>query len=146
MVGIDLGERRIGVAVSDPSGTLASPWGVVERSGDEHRDLDALAQAAVQLAAEHVVVGLPLSLDGRRGRAARAAQDEADRLGQVLEARGIPVETFDERLTTVSAERALANAHGRGPRGRARRRARVDPAAAAVLLQAWLDARGPSRD
>ncbi len=86
--------------------------------------------------ARRVVVGLPLSLDGRRGPAARAAQAEADQLAQTLEPLGVAVETFDERLTTVSAERSLAEA--------GRRRAQpahvVDQAAAAVMLQAWLDA------
>ena len=138
MVGVDLGERRIGVAVSDTAGTLASPWGTIERGPDQESDRQAVADVVVELEAERVVVGLPISLDGRRRRAARAAQDEADALATVLAPRGIAVETFDERLTTVSAERALARAGHRGPR----RRARVDRTAAAILLQAWLDAHG----
>jgi putative Holliday junction resolvase len=142
VLGIDLGERRIGVAVSDSSGTLASPWGTVERTGDRDADLESVAGVAVQLGVERVVVGLPLSLDGRRRRAARAAQVETDVLGEVLEARGIAVESFDERLTTVTAQRALAGAGRRGPG----QRARIDQAAAAVLLQAWLDAHRPGRD
>jgi putative holliday junction resolvase len=91
--------------------------------------------------ARHVVVGLPLSLDGHRGRAARRAQADADALAQVLGPRGVTVETFDERLTTVSAGRSLSEA-GRTAR---RQRATIDKAAAAVLLQAWLDSR-PGRD
>jgi putative Holliday junction resolvase len=141
VLGVDLGERRIGVAVSDGSGTLASPWGTIDRRADARQALEALADVAVRLSVERVVVGLPLSLDGRRRRAARAAQEEADALAEILEPRAIAVETFDERLTTVSAERALARAGRRG----ARRRAVVDQAAAAVLLQAWLDGRGPGR-
>jgi putative Holliday junction resolvase len=82
-------------------------------------------------------VGLPLGLDGRAGPAARAALAEADALRQVLAPSGIAVESFDERLTTVTAERALAES---GRRSRARRRV-VDRSAATVMLQAWLDAR-----
>ena len=142
MLGIDLGERRIGVAVSDASATLASPWGTIERSGDGGADLEALVEVALGLGVGRVVVGLPLSLDGRRGRAARAAQEATDALRRALEGRAIPVESFDERLTTVSAQRALAGAGVRGPR----QRDRIDQAAAAVLLQAWLDAHRPGRD
>jgi putative pre-16S rRNA nuclease len=134
---IDLGSRRIGVAVSDGTGTLASPRCTVERTGDP--DLDRAAVVAVVLEAEagHLVVGLPLSLDGRRRRAAVAAEEEAAALRTLLEPGGVTVETFDERLTTVSAERSLAAA---GRLGQKRRQV-VDQAAAAVLLQAWLDGR-----
>ncbi len=140
-VGVDLGERRIGVAVSDPSRVLASPWGTIERGPDPHADHEALAALAVQLEADVVVVGLPVSMDGRRRRAARAAQAEADALGKRLATSGVAVETFDERLTTVSAARALSKAGIR----RQDQRARIDPAAAAVMLQAWLDAQGHAR-
>jgi putative Holliday junction resolvase len=134
---IDLGSRRIGVAVSDGTGTLASPRGTVVRSGDPDADRAALVAIVEEAGAERLVVGLPLSLDGRRRQAALRAEEEAALLGALLAPKGIAVETFDERLTTVSAERALADA---GRRGGARRRV-VDQAAAAVLLQAWLDAR-----
>ena len=137
VVGLDLGERRIGVAVSDGTGSLATPHTVVERSGDDDVDRDALRAVVEELAASHVVVGLPVSLDGRRRQAAQRAQREADALAAAWTPSGIAVETFDERFTTVSAERSLRDA---GHRGRARR-ARVDAAAAAVMLQAWLDGR-----
>jgi putative Holliday junction resolvase len=137
VVGFDLGARRIGVAVSDGTGTLASPRATIERSGDHDADRAALASMVRELGAERVVVGLPLSLDGRRGPAARQAQVEADELAVVLAPQGIAVETFDERLTTVSAARAL-RAAGRDARAQ---RSRVDQSAAAVLLQAWLDGR-----
>ena len=139
VVGVDLGERRIGVAVSDGTGTLASPRCTIERRPDgrgghaEH--WRAVAAVVDEVEAGRVVVGLPLSLNGRRGPAARAAQADADELAQALSSRGVTVETFDERLTTVSAARALADG---GKRGRDRR-TRIDAAAAAVLLQAWLD-------
>ncbi len=142
MVGIDLGERRIGVAVSDRSGTLASPWCTIERSGDAAADRLALADVVQEVGAERVVVGLPLSLDGRHGPAARAAEAEVGALEELLAARGVAVEAFDERFTTVSAAQALAAAGHRGPR----RRKVIDKAAAAVLLQAWLDSRRTRRD
>ena len=137
VVGVDLGARRIGVAVSDAAGTLASPWCTIERSGDGDADRRALAAVVGHVGAGRVVVGLPLSLDGRRGPAAREAEDEVRALGEVLAPQGVEVEAFDERFTTVSAGRSLTEA---GRRGRRRRRV-IDQAAAAVLLQAWLDGR-----
>jgi len=138
---IDLGARRIGVAVSDSARTLALPRHTIERSGDADADRAAVVAAVVGAEAGHLVVGLPLSLDGRRRQAAVAAEEEAEALRTLLAPHGIEVETFDERLTTVSADRALAAAgHG----GRARRRV-VAQAAAAVLLQAWLDGHRLSR-
>ncbi len=134
VVGLDLGARRIGVAVSDATGTLAVPRQVIVRSGDPARDRRAIARVVEEEGAGRVVVGLPRSLSGRLGPAARAALDEVRELASVL---GVPVETYDERFTTVSAHQALrAAGHG----GRARRQ-RVDQAAAAVLLQAWIDSR-----
>jgi putative Holliday junction resolvase len=137
VVGLDLGERRVGVAVSDSGGTVAVPHSTLARTGDPAADRAAVVALVDELGAERVVVGLPLSMDGRRGPAARAAAAEADALAAELSPRAVVVETFDERLTTVSAERQLAQA---GRRGRARRRV-VDQSAAAVMLQAWLDAR-----
>jgi putative Holliday junction resolvase len=133
-VGIDLGARRIGVAVSDSAGTMALPRVTLERSGDPEVDRRRLADLVVEEGAVVVVVGLPLSLDGTRGPAARAAVDEAEALGSLLEAHGIAVELYDERLTTVTAHQALATT---GADERARRPV-VDQAAAAVLLEAWL--------
>ncbi len=140
VVGVDLGARRIGVAVSDGTGTLASPRTTIERSGDRAADWDVLAAVVEEAGAYRVVVGLPLSLNGRRGPAALAAQADADELAAFFTPRGVTVETFDERLTTVSAARSLREA---GRRGRAQR-ARIDQSAAAVLLQAWLDGRDGS--
>jgi putative Holliday junction resolvase len=132
VLALDLGSKRIGVAVSDRSGTIASPLTVVSRSGRRSDDHRRIAELVVEEEAERVVVGLPLSLDGSLGPAARAAQDEADELALVLP---VPLEVFDERLTTVTAERALMEAR---MRAEARRRV-VDKVAAAVMLQAWLD-------
>ncbi|HEX2038531.1 MAG TPA: Holliday junction resolvase RuvX [Acidimicrobiales bacterium] len=133
-MGIDLGTKRIGVATSDATGTLASPYTVIERRGDRAADHRAVAAVVAEVEAERVVVGLPLSLSGHVGASAQAASAEAGELAAVLP---VPVETFDERLTTVSADRALQAA---GTNARDRRR-RVDSAAAAVMLQAWLDGR-----
>ena len=138
VLGVDLGDRRIGVAVSDAGGVLASPVEVVERSGDRAVDHARLAALADELEVELVVVGLPLSLSGRPGPAARAIAAEVEELAGRLP---VPVETIDERLTTVTAERSLREA---GVRGRARRQV-VDKAAAAVLLQTWLDGRAAAR-
>lgn len=143
MVGLDPGERRVGVAVSDSAGTLAVPHATLERSGDPGADRAAVVSLVDELGAEVVVVGLPLGLDGRAGPAARRASAEAAALATELAGRGVAVETFDERLTTVAAERHLAAA---GRTGRRQRRA-VDSSAAAVMLQGWLDRRrsGPAR-
>lgn len=133
-LGIDLGTRRIGVAVS--SGSLATPYEVVERSGDRRADHRRLAELVAETEAEAVVVGLPLSLDGTEGKAARAARREIAHLADTL---GVPVTTYDERLTTVTADRQLMS---QDLDAVARRRV-IDKVAAAVILQGWLDAGHP---
>lgn len=134
VLGIDLGQRRIGVAVSDPGRVLATADRVIVRTGDPERDRRAIAEIAAEWEATLIVVGLPLSLDGSQGPAATAALAEATRIGEVT---GLPVETYDERFTTVSAERTLSEQDVRGQD----RRKVIDMVAAAVLLQAWLDRR-----
>jgi putative holliday junction resolvase len=134
-LGLDLGAARIGVAVSDRSGTVASPLTVVARSGNVAADHRRLAQLVAEEEAEIVVVGMPLSLNGQSGRAAQAAQTEMAALASVLE---VPVVSHDERFTTRTAQQALRE----GGVKRAKQRAVVDKVAAAVMLQAWLDARG----
>jgi putative Holliday junction resolvase len=131
-LGIDLGDRRVGVAVS--SGSVASPVETVQRSGDRARDHRRLLDLAAEWEVDMLVVGLPLSLDGSVGPAAAAVLAEVDELRART---SIPVETYDERLTTVTAERQLQEL---GVPGRDRRRM-IDQLAAAVLLQAWLDGR-----
>jgi putative Holliday junction resolvase len=133
-VGIDLGDKRIGVAVCDAAGTVATPYETVPRSGDRARDHRRLAELVAETEAEVVVVGLPYSLDGSVGPAARRALAEIERLRRTLP---VPVETYDERLSTVTAERSLREMNLTGP---ARRRV-VDQVAAAVVLQSWLDQR-----
>ncbi|HZT64868.1 MAG TPA: Holliday junction resolvase RuvX [Acidimicrobiales bacterium] len=133
VVALDLGTRRIGLAVSDPTGTVASPLAVVDRRGDREAEHTEVARWVGEAGAALVLVGLPLSLSGRTGPAARAALEEVEQLRQRLE---VPVETADERFTTVTATRALRQSRRRRPE-----RGAVDQAAAAVLLQAWLDGR-----
>jgi putative Holliday junction resolvase len=135
VVGVDLGSKRVGVAVSDPGCVLASPYEVLERTGDLARDRARLKAIVDEVEAAVVVVGLPLSMDGSVGRAATAALEEAAALADVLAP--VPVETFDERLTTVSADRSMMQ---RKMNAQARRKV-VDKVAAAVMLQAWLDSR-----
>lgn len=133
-IGLDLGTKRIGVALSNSDGTLATPFGVVHRTRDRAGDHRRIAEMAREAEAEVVVVGVPYHLDGRLSPNARAALAEARQLGVTV---GLPVETYDERLTTVSAERSLRDMDIRGP---ARRKV-VDQLAATVMLQAWLDRR-----
>ena len=104
-LGVDLGSKRIGIAVSDISGTVASPLTAVHRSKSKRHDHDEIARLVRDEEAELVVVGLPLSLDGTHGPAATAATTEAERLASVV---GVPVEMYDERFTTVTAERACS--------------------------------------
>ncbi len=116
---------------------MATPYSVIKRSGDARVDRARVAEIVSEVEAGLVVVGLPLSMDGSEGRAAKAALQEAEALRALLD---VPVELQDERLTSVTANRSLTEA---GVTGRRRRKAReagaVDQAAAAVLLQSWLD-------
>ena len=132
LLGIDFGERRIGVATSDALGMTARPVSVIERRSLAE-DIARIAELAASRKAAKIVVGLPLKLDGSAGPAARAARRFAAALRKGL---GLEVDLWDERLTTVSAERTLIAAGQR----RARRREVRDGVAAAVLLQSYLDA------
>jgi len=134
-LGVDLGSKRIGLAISDPTGTVASPFDVLNRSGDPGRDYGAIVAAARDAEARTIVVGLPLSLSGAEGPAAKAARAEVQDLRTLADAAGIDVVLHDERLTTVTAERALQEARMR----REARRRVVDKVAAAVMLQSWLE-------
>lgn len=133
-LGVDLGSKRIGLAVSDLTGTIASPLMVLQRSRSREHDLRELTRIAREEEAEVIVVGLPLTMSGEHGPAARAATAEANRLANVS---GVPVELHDERLTTVTADRAMMEADMRAPE----RRKHVDKIAAAIMLQSWLDTR-----
>jgi putative pre-16S rRNA nuclease len=130
MLGLDLGQSRIGVAISDPRRRLAVPLGTVRTGAPA--DVKAIAAMVKEHRVGAIVVGHPLSLSGRKGEAADHAEKFAQALRDFL---GVPVFLQDERLTTVEAERRLADT---GVRGRERREV-VDEAAAMLILQAFLD-------
>lgn len=136
-LGVDLGSKRIGLALSDFSGTIASPHSVLLRSRSKKIDHEAIRRIVVEEEVEIVVVGLPLTLSGEQGLAARSVTDEVRQMASVL---NVSVEVFDERLTTVAADRILRE----GNLSASKRRGFVDKVAAAVLLQAWLDKRNAS--
>ncbi len=133
ILALDVGHKRIGLAVSDPLGLTAQGLGVLERK-DWDRDLSKILEVASPYRVQEVLVGLPRHMDGRLGDQA----EEILALAQALaEALGAKVATWDERLTTVEAERLLINAD----MSRRRRRRVVDQVAATLILQAYLDRR-----
>ncbi len=136
VLGVDLGEVRLGCALTDPGQIIASPGEILQLTSEA--DDDELVDAIVGAAREHevvgVVVGLPRRLDGREGRAAARARRIATAVG---ESGGLPVHLIDERFSSVEAERMMADA-GLDSR---QRRGRVDGVAASIILRAWLDGR-----
>ena len=133
-IGVDLGAKRIGIAISPVDAAVAVPYEVLHRSGERARDHSALAGMVADVGAEVVVVGLPISLDGSEGPAAIAARTEAAEISAALGA-NVRVELYDERFTTVTADQMLAS---QGVKGPARRKI-IDKIAAAIILQSWLD-------
>ena len=131
VLGLDLGDARIGVAISDDDRRLAVPLGTVRTGAPA--DLRAIAGLVQDRGVMLVVVGHPLLLAGEPGERARHAERFAEALGPVV---GVPVVLHDERLSTVEAERQLRKT---GAAGRKRRKA-IDRSAATVILQSWLDA------
>ncbi len=135
VLGIDFGERRIGLALSDPTGTLASPLMTIKRRRGKRPPLKLLEETAHQHGVDAIVAGLPLSLDGTETQWSAQVRVVCTELGRRL---GLPVHFIDERLTSVQAERALRSVGL--PRAKRERKERVDAAAAALILQRWLDA------
>lgn len=133
ILGIDYGEKRIGLAVSDPLRITAQGIDTLESRGWE-KDLRALREIVARQQVERVVVGLPRRMDGTIGRQAQRVEDFVRRLAEGI---GLPVETWDERLTTVAAERALLEGSVR----RSKRKLLRDRLAAVFILQGYLDAR-----
>ncbi len=131
-VGVDLGSKRIGIAVSDSSGTIASPLVVIARGANHSQDHKKIQEIINEYEAECVVVGLPLTLAGAVGPAARLALDEIKEMTKSLT---VPVHSHDERLTTKTANESMIEAN---MNAQARRKV-VDKIAAAVMLQGWLD-------
>ncbi len=142
VLGIDLGDARIGVAISDDGGVLATPYETLQRSGDRISDHRAIEAIVEETGAGAVVVGMPYSLDGSVGHKAKLTRREIIRMGRTL---SVPIHTQDERFTTVTAEHSMRAAGVPG----AKKRQIVDQLAASVLLQAWLDgqkSRPPPQD
>jgi putative Holliday junction resolvase len=137
ILAIDLGTKNIGLAVSDPLGLTAQPLPTLRRS-NRRADLAHLGELVEALAVERVLVGHPLHLKGYAGARAQQAERFADRLQEKLE---VPVELFDERLTTVEAERLLREAGAT----RAERRRAADQIAAQLILQTYLDKQATRR-
>ncbi|HEY91236.1 MAG TPA: Holliday junction resolvase RuvX [Dehalococcoidia bacterium] len=129
-MGLDIGDKRIGVALSDPSGILATPFTIIECESPE-KDLEAIAHIVSHKEVGIIIVGLPRSMDGEiRGQALKVQGF----VKQLLHYVDIPVEFRDERLTSVTAKRLM-----QGSRKKTRNKVRYDAAAAAVILQSYLE-------
>lgn len=136
-LGLDVGDRRIGVAISDPDGRLAFPGRVVERRGPG--DFRAIADLAAREEAGRIVVGLPVSLSGEVGDQARSVELFVESLRQATD---LEVILYDERLSSVEADRLLQAGGASGRQARERR----DSVAASIILQAYLDSRAFEED
>ena len=143
ILGLDVGEARTGVALSDPMQVLASPSGTLAVSGDALADAQAVAACAATHEVVGIVVGLPLNQHGEPGPQAQKVLAFVEALRA---ATGVPLETIDERFTTTMAQRSLQAGGPRGSSKRARqRKAQVDQLAAAQILQTWLDRRAAAQ-
>ena len=137
VLALDVGERRVGIAISDPTGALARPLQALMRSSRE-ADFGAVAAIVAEYDVGLVVVGLPFSLDGTQGPQARRITGYADGLADHLPT---PVVLWDERFTTAEAEEILRQSRSEKKRRRARTSGELDAIAAAVILQSYLDSR-----
>jgi putative Holliday junction resolvase len=135
IVALDVGDRRIGVAVSDATGLLARPLGIISRKTD-NVDLDAVVKIVSEQGVGLVIVGLPLSLDGGAGPQAEKVLDFAGKLKPLL---AVPLEMRDERFSTADAREFRLSSGA----SKKKRRAHDDDAAAAVILQSYLDEARP---
>ena len=133
-LGVDLGEKRIGIAVSDRNGKVATPLQVIIRSKSIKQDHKKICDLVDEWEADIVVVGMPYSLNGSKGLAAKTVEKEVKELSSALE---VPVATQDERLTTAMAAKELAI---QGLDSKKQRKV-IDQVAASVILQSWLDNR-----
>jgi len=127
---LDLGKRRIGIAIADDDGLAVHPIGALERRS-LIRDLESIRARLAEFEVSQVIVGLPLNMDGSAGPAARIAETFAHRL---RESCGLPVDLFDERLTSFEAEERLRELSGT----HARDKGRIDAVAASIILEGWL--------
>lgn len=135
VLGIDFGERRIGLALSDPTRVIATPLPTLQRRAGKRPPVAAILDIVVSHEVDQLVVGLPLTLEGEESDWTRAVRSFGERLG---ERSGLPVAYLDERMTSVRAERAVRSLGL--PKHERERKERVDAAAAVLILQAFLDA------
>ncbi|TFH66520.1 MAG: Holliday junction resolvase RuvX [Gemmatimonadales bacterium] len=136
ILGIDFGERRIGLALSDPTGTLASPLPTLKRRAGKRPPLTTLIDIVESHGVEAMVLGLPLTLRGEDSEWTRVVRG----VGAALSDRtGLPVHFVDERFTSVRAERAVRSLGL--PKNKREKKERIDAAAAVLILQSWLDRR-----
>lgn len=132
IMGLDVGERTIGVAVSDPLGLTAQGITTIRRDGDLEKDLEKLQQIIKEWEVTGIVVGLPKNMNGTLGPSAERCQEMAKVLAETT---GLPVESWDERLSTMAAERTLLE----GNVSRRKRKKVIDKMAAVIILQGYLD-------
>jgi putative Holliday junction resolvase len=139
IIGLDLGSKRIGVALSNSDLTVATPYEVIYRTGKVEQDHRAILKIVDEWEIERIIVGLPLSLDGTLGPSAKLINDEIEALKGMTD---VCIETFDERFTTVTAEQILVEQSIR----REKRKSLVDMVAASIILQGWIDSLNNSRN
>ncbi|MCL5290106.1 MAG: Holliday junction resolvase RuvX [Eubacteriales bacterium] len=135
IMGLDFGDKRIGVAVSDPLGWTAQGITVIKRQASLASDLELIRELAAKYNVERIVLGLPRNMDGSSGTQAVKVKAFAGKLSERLK---LPVELWDERLTTKAADKLLIEAD----LSRARRRKVIDKMAASLILQGYLDFQG----
>ena len=133
-MGLDLGDKTLGVALSDPMGWTAQGLEVIRREGNTEREMKRLREIVSQYEVEKIIVGLPKNMNGTLGERAEKSKAFAFRLQEYF---SLPVEMWDERLSTVAAEKILLE----GDTSRARRKKVIDKLAAAIILQGYLDAK-----
>lgn len=138
VLGVDVGTVRVGLAVSDPDGVVATPLGTIDAAPEPAAVASHVAAAAAEHGCTHVVVGLPRGMSGRDTASTARSRAVAGALGE----HGLPVSLWDERLSSAEAERVLLHAGRR----RAQRRVERDRVAAAIILQGWLDAQPTTRE
>lgn len=134
VMAVDWGQRRIGIALSDESRAIASPLKVIHRSGSLERDLNQIMEISGENDVSLIIFGLPVRLDGSIGPEAEGVLQVVEKLGESTQ---IAVETWDERLSTTAAEKALLE----GNMSRRKRRGVIDQVAAALILQTYLDSK-----
>ncbi len=139
VIGVDLGSKRIGIALSNSDLTVATPYDVIQRAKKADKDHIAILKIAHEWEAKKIIVGLPISLDGTLGASARSVISEIEKLKTITD---MPIETHDERFTTVTAEQILLQQNVKGDK----RKSVVDKVAAAIILQGWIDSYNNSKD